>query len=77
MAQRPKKSNSNHRAPQARGDTIFPGITRHAAALGRSRVHLWLVLTGARHSPQLVTEYTRLLSQEGRAVPADLRQRAA
>jgi hypothetical protein len=38
----------------------FPGITEHAEALGVTRTHLFLVLTGKRQSKRLSTAYARL-----------------
>jgi hypothetical protein len=36
---------------------VFRGITKQAAELNVSRVHLWLVLTGRRSSPPLMRRY--------------------
>jgi hypothetical protein len=74
MPRIPEKAKAK-KAP--RGDTRFPSIVRHAAALECSRVHLFLVLIGERTSPRLLSGYKKLLTQEGRSVPADLRRRAA
>lgn len=38
----------------------FPGIVSDAAALGVSRIHLYLVLTGERRSRSLLTRYKAL-----------------
>ena len=38
----------------------FPGITRDAAELGVTRVHLWKVLTGRRSSLSLTRRYSEL-----------------
>jgi hypothetical protein len=65
------------RNKKQRGDTQFPGITRHAALLGCHRVHLNLVLKGDRPSPRLISAYKALLKQEGREVPAALKLRTA
>ncbi len=52
----------------------FPGITRDAAELGVSRVHLWKVLTGRRSSLSLTRRYGELKGEcrmengEGRTV---------
>lgn len=53
-----------------RGDTLFPGISRHAKALKTNRSHLYLVLKGDRPSPDLVRRYKALLKKEGREIPA-------
>ncbi len=56
-----------------RNETEFPGICRHALALGTARVHLWLVLKGQRKDPNgLITRYKHLLRNEGRPVPTNL-----
>jgi hypothetical protein len=55
-------------AKPARGETRFPGIKRHAAALGVTRPHLWMVLTGERQSADLVRRYKELLRSEGRTL---------
>lgn len=39
--------------PKKKRAIRFPGIVRHAQALGVSRVHLWFVLTGERRSPRI------------------------
>lgn len=52
-----------------RGETLFPGITRHAQTLGTNRTHLHLVLIGERKSRSLIKRYSDLLKKEGRAVP--------
>lgn len=52
-----------------RGETRFPGITRHAKTLGTNRTHLHLVLIGERRSRSLIQRYTALLKKEGRPVP--------
>ncbi len=52
-----------------RGETRFPGISRHAKALQTNRTHLFLVLTGKRPSRSLLQRYTALLKKEGRPVP--------
>lgn len=49
---------------KSRGDTRFPGICRHARALGVSRVTLWRVLTGAWELPKLKARYDALCSTE-------------
>lgn len=59
-------TNKNHRQ---RGETLFPGITRHAQTLGTNRTHLHLVLIGERKSRSLIKRYSDLLKKEGRAVP--------
>ena len=45
----------------------FPGICADAVTLGVSRVHLWLVLTGARKSLILTKRYLALKRSGGRA----------
>ena len=56
-----------------RGDTRFPGISRHAKELKCNRTHLFLVLTGQRPSASnLVGRYIRLLKKENRPIPHDL-----
>lgn len=42
----------------------FPGIVQDAKALGVSRVHLWLVLTGKRESAALKARYEVLKSRQ-------------
>ena len=57
-----------------RGETRFPGITRHARELGCSRPHLYLVLTGQRRDGgDLLPRYKHLLKSEGRNLPRDLK----
>jgi hypothetical protein len=60
-----------------RGETLFPGITRHAQSLDCHRVHLNLVLKGERRSQRLLSAYKSLLKKEGREVPASLKHRTA
>ena len=55
---------NNNRKLKIRGDTRFPGICRHARALGVSRVTLWRVLTGAWDLPKLKARYDALLVSE-------------
>lgn len=43
--------------------TQFPGISRDAEALGVTRTHLWLVLSGRRQSRRLMRRY-KLLKEE-------------
>lgn len=45
----------------------FPGICADAATLGVSRIHLWLVLTGARRSLTLTRRYQALKRSGGRS----------
>lgn len=52
------------RSRAARGKTVFPGIERHAAHLGVSRVHLWKVLTGRRESLSLMMRYRSLTGHQ-------------
>lgn len=61
-ANSPKGSSSRRasRVRPARGETQFPGISGDAKALGVSRVHLWLVLTGRRRSARLAQRYAQL-----------------
>ena len=42
----------------------FPGIVEHAAKLGVTRIHLWMVLTGDRESKRLLRRYRELKRQE-------------
>jgi len=60
-----------------RTETRYPGILRHAEAIGCHRVHLHLVLTGKRKSAKLLKAYKQQLRSEGRPVPAELQKRAA
>jgi len=62
-----RETTSKHRRP--RGETLFPGITRHAQTLGTNRTHLHLVLIGERKSRSLIQRYSALLKKEGRTVP--------
>lgn len=55
-----------------RGETLFPGITRHAKILQTNRSHLNLVLKGERRSVNLLSRYKALLKTEGRPIPTDL-----
>ena len=41
--------------------TRYPRIGQHAQSLGVSRTHLWMVLTGERHSRSLMARYNRLV----------------
>lgn len=61
----PQQDNNCKR--KSRGDTRFPGICRHARALGVSRVTLWRVLTGAWDLPKLKARYNTLCSTENSA----------
>lgn len=45
------------RSKRPRGDTRFPGISRHARELGVNRVSLYLVLTGQRQAAGLKERY--------------------
>ena len=65
-------------APQRRKrvGTRFPGILQDSAALGMNRTQLWLVLTGERPDPAVITRYTQLLTNEGRTIPSNLGQAA-
>jgi hypothetical protein len=47
-----------------RGDTRFPGITRHARILGVNRVTLYRVLEGKWHLPGLKSRYDALIASE-------------
>lgn len=60
-----------------RGETLFPGIQRHAKSLGCNRTHLHLVLKGDRKSARLLKLYKELLTKEGREIPQSLRKRTA
>lgn len=60
-----------------RRETKFPGITRHAEQLGCTRMHLYLVLVGARTSKKLLPAYKALLRSEGKVVPPELVKRKA
>ena len=42
------------------GKALFPGITADAKALGVTRPHLYLVLTGKRTSARLTAAYRKL-----------------
>lgn len=42
----------------------YPGIVKHAAMLGVSRQHLWLVLHGRRQSLRLMDRYNQLIERE-------------
>lgn len=44
--------------------TKHAGISRHARALGVSRIHLWYVLQGRRESRRLLTRYHALVRHE-------------
>ena len=59
-----RKQSRKTTAHRARGETRFPGIKRHAEALGISRPHLFLVLTGERKSARLITRYRALIHAE-------------
>jgi hypothetical protein len=59
-----RKQSRQTTAHRARGETRFPGIKRHAEALGISRPHLFMVLTGKRESARLITRYRELISAE-------------
>jgi hypothetical protein len=51
-----------------RGDTRFPGICRHAKALGVSRSSLYRVLTGEwKHLTKLRARYDALLKSESKS----------
>ena len=52
-----------------KGVTQHPGITRHAKILGCSAGHLHAVVTGDRHSPDLLQRYNELLAKEAAADP--------
>lgn len=49
---------------RGRGDTQFPGITRHARQLGVNRATLWRALKGEWSLKGLVTRYQALLDAE-------------
>ncbi len=49
--------------------TRFAGIGADAKALKVSRVHLYLVLSGKRPSPELIKDYQLLLRADGRRLP--------
>lgn len=56
-----------------RRETRFPGIVRHAEALGVTRPHLWMVLVGEREDKgKLIPKYKQLLRNERRPIPTDL-----
>jgi len=57
-------SKDSKKAHPRSGPPKFSGITKHAEALGVSRPHLFLVLTGARKSKRLSTAYARLIQAE-------------
>ena len=59
-----RKQSSKTTPQRARGETRFPGIKRHAEALGISRPHLFMVLTGKRESARLITRYQDLIRAE-------------
>lgn len=42
----------------------FPGICRHAKALGVHRIHLYLVLSGGRRSASLLRRYNAIITRE-------------
>ncbi|NOS70079.1 MAG: hypothetical protein HOP33_09125 [Verrucomicrobia bacterium] len=49
------------RSPRFQNPNIkFPGIGKDAEALGVHRIHLYLVLTGARTSHRLLARYNQL-----------------
>lgn len=50
----------SERSKTKRGPTKYPGIVRDASALGVTRIHLWLVLTGRRESRSLTARYAAL-----------------
>lgn len=52
------------RQHKARRRVKFPGIASHAEVLGVTRQHLFYVLDGSRHSPQLAARYRALLAAE-------------
>jgi hypothetical protein len=66
----PKAKPKHRRTP--RRPCRFPGITRDAEALNVHRVHLFLVLSGARQSPDLVSRYTKHLRAAKRPLPQGL-----
>src|SRR5687767_8841555 len=60
----------------------FPGLRRHAKALGTSHVQLWRVLTGRRKSVRLMNDYNDLVAWERKEAArqrrfSDEQQRAA
>lgn len=63
--------------PHNQRETLFPGIGRQAAALGKSRVHLHLVLKGTRKSKTLLQAWKDLMTKEGKPIPAALKKRKA
>lgn len=64
-----RETTRKQNARRPRGETLFPGITRHAQALNTNRSHLHEVLVGNRRSRSLIQRYVALLKKEGRAVP--------
>lgn len=58
-----KASNTDMNAKvKTRKPHKYKGIMRHAAELGVSRGHLWMVLTGQRHSSSLLQRYHKLVN---------------
>jgi len=58
MKQETKKSKITQR--RWRTGTRFPGIVEHARQLGVTRVHLYMVLSGARVSRSLMRRYAAI-----------------
>lgn len=54
MSKDTKKPHARSLAPK------YPGITEQAEALGVSRTHLYLVLSGKRPSARLMSAYLKL-----------------
>ena len=48
----------------SRKSRFYPGITRHAKALGVTHTHLYLVLAGQRTSQRLLANYKALVGME-------------
>jgi hypothetical protein len=58
------QSNKKRRKKKGRHITRFPGICADARALGVSRIHLYYVLMGQRHSKSLTRRYRDLQRQK-------------
>ncbi|MCL1920844.1 MAG: hypothetical protein FWG50_07170 [Kiritimatiellaeota bacterium] len=56
------KRKAKGKAGRKRGGVLaYPGIARHAEALGVERTHLWRVLTGRRESRSLISRYKAII----------------
>ena len=59
------KADAKAKRGKRKWKAVYRGITAHAAALGCTRPHLWMVLTGRRQSKSLTARYDALVKAQG------------